>query len=321
MDKFQYAPARSAEHAVELLGDNQAAKIHAGGMDLLGELKKHIISPELLVDISEVRDLHSIQTSGGSLTIGAAVTLTDIADDESIKRNHAALAEAAGVVGSPQVRNVGTIGGNLCQRPRCWYYREEEYPCLKKGGDQCFAAIGRNKYHAVLAGGPCFIVHPSDCAPALIALEAKVRLLGSDGPREMPVEEFFILPEQDFTRETVIEPDEIVTAVEIPRHNMKSTYLKFRERDGFDWALSSVAVAMELDGNRCKKANIVLGGVAPVPWRATDAEKALVGKEITDSLAEKAGEEATKDAVPLEENGYKVALTKTLIKQTILKLV
>jgi len=322
MDRFQYVVARSPENAVELLRDeDNKTKIYAGGQDLLGELKHHLLAPELLVDISGIEELHSIETNGGGLRIGATVTLAEIEENEFIRTRYAALAEAASLVGSPQIRNVGTLGGNLCQRPRCWYYRDEACPCLKKGGQSCYSFMGRNRYHAILGGGPCFIVHPSDCAPALVALGATVRLLGPEGPREMPLEDFYILPKQDQKHENVMARREIVTGVEIPAHTAKSTYVKFREKDGFDWALASVAVVLELDGRRCKRASIVLGGVAPKPWRVKKAEAVLAGKTITESLAEEAGTAAVDGARPLTENAYKIPLTKALVKQAVMKLV
>lgn len=322
MNKFQYVSARSAQNAVKLLSDEyDKTKIHAGGMDLLTELKNHLLAPEMLVDISSIEELQSIETDGGSLRVGATVTLSEIAENDSICKRHTVLAEAAATVGSPQIRNVGTLGGNLCQRPRCWYYRDETYHCLKKGGSVCYSVAGKNRHHAILGGSPCFIVHPSDCAPALIALDATVRLLGPEGSREMPLEDFYILPREDYKRENVITPREIVTGVEIPAHTMKSTYIKFREREGFDWALASVAAALELDGERCKKASLVLGAVAPKPWRAKEAEALLTGKTITESLAEEAGKAAVDGAVPLLENAYKIPLTKALVKQAVMKLV
>jgi xanthine dehydrogenase YagS FAD-binding subunit len=322
MDRFQYVVARSPEHAVELLRDeDNKTKIHAGGQDLLGELKHHLLAPELLVDISGIEELHSIKTNGGGLYIGATVTLAEIEENEFIRTRHTALAEAASVVGSPQIRNVGTLGGNLCQRPRCWYYRDEAYPCLKKGGASCYSFMGRNRDHAILGGGPCFMVHPSDCAPALMALGATVCLLGPGGPREIPLEDFYILPKEDQKREHVMARREMVTGVDIPPHAGKSTYVKFREKEGFDWALASVAAVLELDGQRCKKASIVLGGVAPKPWRATKAQAVLTGKTITESLVEEAGKAALDGARPLSDNAYKIPLAKALVKQAIMKLV
>ncbi|MFB3789327.1 MAG: xanthine dehydrogenase family protein subunit M [bacterium] len=321
MKTFEYVQAKTAQEAVSFLGDEyNESKVLAGGLDLIGELKDHLIEPERLVSLGGIADLDYIRTEGGVAKIGATTTLAGIAGHPDLLKAHAALAEAAAVVGSPQIRNVGTLGGNLCQRPRCWYYRGEFYPCLKKGGAICYSLSGRNYYNAILGGGPSYIVHPSDCAPALIALNAMVRLTGPDGPREMPLDDFFVLPTEILTRENKLKPNEIVTEIEIPAHSLKSTYVKFRQRDGFDWALSAAAVALEMEGGTCKKANIILGGVAPRPWRAKKAEAVLAGKAITEALAAEAAEASVDGAVALSDNGYKIPLTKTLVKEAILKL-
>lgn len=321
MKKFKYVQAQSVEDAYLRLASNyHDTKLLAGGLDLIGELKEHITEPETVISISRLEELKGIQDNGGSIRIGAITTLSELVHNETIQSQYTALAEAAASVGSPQIRHAGTIGGNLCQRPRCWYYRDEHYDCLKKGGSICYSIAGRNKYHAILGGGPCFMVHPSDCAPALIALSAKIYLEGADGPREMPLEEFFVLPRNEITRETVIHFQEILTRIEMPVSNMKSTYIKFRERDGFDWALSSAAVAMELDGLICTKASIVLGGVAPAPWRATSAQEFLQGKDLTEDVARQAGELAVEGATPLSDNAEKVDITKAIVKKAILRL-
>lgn len=323
MKRFEYVQVNSSQEAVRYLTEDfNEARILAGGLDLLGELKEHLIEPNRLVSIADIADLNYIDASNGSIRIGATTTIAEIAEHSTIQRHHTALADAATVVGSPQIRNVGTLGGNLCQRPRCWYYRGEFYNCLKKGGPICYSFTGRNKYNAILGGGPSYIVHPSDCAPALIALGAIVHILGPNGARSMPLEEFFILPtEGRITKENKLEANEIVTEVEIPNHSMKSAYIKFREKDGFDWALSAAAVALEMDGTTCKKANIVLGGVAPKPWRAKQSEAVLAGKTITAELAEQAGEASVEGAQPLSDNQYKIPLTKALVKQAIMKVI
>lgn len=321
MNRFQYVRAGSTEEAVSFLEEDfDRVKILAGGLDLLGELKANILEPETVVSISALRELQEIEDRGDTVRIGAGVTLCDISHHELIRDRYTALAEAAAAVGSPQIRHAGTLGGNLCQRPRCWYYRDEFYDCLKKGGNQCFSIMGRNRYHAILGGGPCFIVHPSDCAPALVALGASVGLLGPDGTKEIPVNEFFVSPSQNLLRESVLKADEIVTHVSIPNQGWKSTYLKFREKESFDWALSSVAVALKRNGNVCEEARVVLGGVAPIPWRSEQAEKVLQGKEITQSLAEQAGKVAVEGAFALKDNEGKIPLTETLVKRAVLRI-
>ncbi len=322
MDQFQYVQATSAKEAVSLLSDDpKKTRLIAGGQDILTELKEHITSAEKLINIGDLDELYYINADRGSVKIGAASTISDIAANGDILAKHTVLAEAAGEVGSPQIRNQGTIGGNLCQRPRCWYYRSEAYPCLKKGGAICYALSGRNRYHAIFGGGPAYYVHPSDCATALVALGATIHVLGKDGEQEIACDKFFTLPSERLLPENVLQPNEMITAVEIPASECKSTYIKFRERDSYDWAISAVAAVLELDGKRCKKASIVLGGVAPKPWRAEKAEEALNGKMIDEAVAQQAAEAAVDGAVALAENEYKIPLTKTLVMRAILKLV
>ncbi len=318
MKAFQHVAPNSSQEVVALLNESSGqAKLLAGGMDLLGEMKEHVVEPDILISILQVDGLSGIRTENGITRIGAAVTLTDLAEHAEINRDHTVLAQAARSVGSPQIRNRGTVGGNLCQRPRCWYYRDEHYACFKKGGESCFSMAGRNRYHAILGGGPCFMVHPSDCAPALIALGAQVRLLGPNGSRALPIEEFYHLPGDDVFTETTLQSNEIVTEVEIPVHTMKSIYLKVREKESFDWALATVAAAFEMDGPYCLKANLVMGGVAPMPWRAPQVEELLQGQELTDSLAAEAAEIAVMDALPLSGNEAKVMIAKALVIQAI----
>jgi xanthine dehydrogenase YagS FAD-binding subunit len=318
MKAFQHVVPNSLQEVVALLNEDLIqSKIIAGGLDLLGEMKEHIAEPDRIISISHLDGLTGIRNENGNTHIGAAVTLTDLAEHSQINNDHTVLAQAARSVGSPQIRNRGTLGGNLCQRPRCWYYRDEHYSCFKKGGQSCFSVTGRNRYHAILGGGPCFMVHPSDCAPALIALGAHVHLLGPDGPRVLPIEEFYHLPGDDILTETTIQSNEIVTEVQIPVHTMISTYLKVREKESFDWALATVAAAFEMDGPYCIKANLILGGVAPIPWRAAQAEELLQGQSLTDSLAAEAAEAAVTDALPLSGNEPKVIIAKALVTQAI----
>ena len=230
-----------------------------------------------------------------------------------------ALAQAAEVIGSPQIRHAGTIGGNLCQRPRCWYYRNEHIVCLKKGGDRCYAAGGENKYNAILGGGPSYIVHPSDTATALVALGASVTIAGPNGMRNVPLEQFFILPTQNVTRENILKPDEIVTAILVPTSPLaaRSVYLKFREKMSMDWAMAACAVSLTTSNGVVTDSRIVLGGVAPIPWRVPKAEAALKGQAVNADTLRAVAEAALDGAVPLAQNGYKVPLTKTLVRRAI----
>jgi xanthine dehydrogenase YagS FAD-binding subunit len=323
MRAFEYVKPATVADAVRELGRSWAdAKILAGGIDLLGELKEGIIAPQRIVNIKGISGLRYIRFSEKEgLRLGALVTLEEIETHQVIRQRYTALAEAAHSVGTPQIRNVGTIGGNLCQRPRCWYYRDEHTKCLKKGGPMCFAYNGENKYHAILGGGPCYIVHPSDCAPALIAFRASVTVVSPRGQRTVPLEEFFVLPSRRLDHETILEPDEIVTEIRVPTPapNTRSTYLKFKERDSHDFAIVGAAVVMRLRGKVCEDVRIVLSGVAPIPWRSPEAEAVLKGKEITPELAEQAGKAAVAKAQPLSQNAYKVPLTQAIVKQAILR--
>jgi xanthine dehydrogenase YagS FAD-binding subunit len=230
---------------------------------------------------------------------------------------------AAESVASPQIRHAGTMGGNLCQRPRCWYYRNEQIVCLKKGGDRCYAASGENKYNAILGGGPSYIVHPSDTATALLALDASVTIAGPKGSRIVPLERFFTLPTVNVRRENILKPDEIVTEILVPASPLaaRSAYLKFREKSSMDWAMAAAAVALRLHEGRVAQARIVLGGVAPIPWRAPKAEAALIGRAVSEGTLHDVTEAALDGAVPLEHNGYKIPLTKTLVRRAIRQVV
>jgi xanthine dehydrogenase YagS FAD-binding subunit len=257
------------------------------------------------------------------LSIGALVTLTQIEEHPAVRRSFPGLSEAAHSVGTPQIRNLGTVGGNLCQRPRCWYFRLEDVVCLKKGGSECYAASGENKYHAILGGGPSYIVHPSDLAPMLVALGGSVSVVGPDGKRNVLLEKFFILPaDGNLRRENVLKNDEIITEIHVPASKFAahSTYLKFKERDSMDFAISAVAAAVTLSpNNTVTQARLVLGGVAPIPWRVPKAEAALVGKKLTDDVLATTARIALEGAQPLEKNAYKVPLTQTLVRRALAK--
>ena len=320
MKALQYINARDLKYASQALGrDPDAARILAGGVDLLSEMKERIIEPARLVNIKSIPGLNVVKADAKGLTLGALVTLTEIDRHAAIRRDYTALAESAESVASPQIRNMGTIGGNLCQRPRCWYYRDEHTICLKKGGPKCYAVEGENQYHAILGGGPCFIVHPSDPAPALMALGARVLIEGGAKPREVPLEEFFVLPAQNVRRENILAQNEVVTHVLVPAPapNTRSVYVKERERDSYDWALASAAVVIRAEGGKVRTARVVLGGVAPVPWRAPEAEKALVGQALTEATFARAAEAALAGAKPMTKNAYKVPLAQAVVKRAL----
>lgn len=317
---FSYLRARSLGEAVEALAE-PGARLHAGGTDLLGCLRDGVFGAEKLVSISRVAGLAGIRPAEeGGLALGALTTLAEIAASPLVAERAPGLAEAAGAAASPQLRHQGTLGGNLCQRPRCWYFRGD-FHCAKKGGDTCFAWGGENRYHAIFGGGPCYIVHPSDSAPMLVALGARIHLVGPRGERVLPASDFFRLPSEDVSRETALEPGEIVTEVVVPAlPGWTGGYRKVRERGAWDFALTSVALAARLEGRRVADCRIVLGGVAPIPWRSEPAEAALRGGELSASLAQAVGRAAAEGAEPLEQNGYKVALVRGAVEASVAAL-
>lgn len=318
MNSFSYVSPKDLNGVASAL--EGSAKILAGGIDLLSEMKEGILSPAKVVNLKGASGLREVSASG-DLKIGALVTLTEVADHPEVKAKYRAIAESAESVASPQIRNVGTVGGNLCQRPRCWYYRDAEVHCLKKGGDHCYAAHGENEYHAIIGGGPCHIVHPSDMAPALIALGAKVNIYATGKTRAMPLAEFFVLPRNSIYKENVLQDKEIVTGVEVPKAmaGWLSAYVKGKERESFDWALASAAVALKMNGSTISDARVVLGGVAPIPWRSPEAEAALKGKSVSDAVALAAGRAAVAKAEPLDHNAYKVKLAANMVRIAVLQ--
>jgi xanthine dehydrogenase YagS FAD-binding subunit len=320
INKFDYIKAESLKSAVGYLSSDKDVRIHAGGTDLLGCLRDNVFGASKLVSLHDL-DLQGISnSSGGSMTIGAMTSVADIAASESVAARYPALAAAAKVVSSPQLRNQGTIGGNICQRPRCWYYRGE-FDCIRKGGDTCYATAGENSYHAILGGDDCYIVHPSDLAPALIAHDTQVEIFGPKGPNTMPLEKFFLLPKDDAERENILKPDEIVTKIILPKPvPTLGTYNKVRTRESWDFAIVSAAVVVAMDGDKVKEARIVLGGVAPRPWRAAAAEKLLIGNSIREATARKVADAALEGAKPLSKNRYKIAMAKGAIIEALLNL-
>jgi xanthine dehydrogenase YagS FAD-binding subunit len=302
--------------------DGREPAFAAGGSDLLGQVKERIVSPDLLINLRAIKGLDQIAPSNTGVNIGGLVTLDTISHHPLIRSDYAVLAEAAETVATQQVRNVGTIAGNINQRPWCWYYRNG-FPCFKAGGNQCFSVTGENQFHAILGGGPSFIVHPSDTAPALVALNARFRIVGPSGERTVPASEFFVLPRQNAARENVLAEDEILAGIQLPlaSGNTRSTYYKVMDREAWTHAVVSAAIILEIDQDQtCRSARIVLGGVAPIPWHVPDAERLLTGQRVTPELAAKAAEAAIAGASPLHKNAYKVPLTKTIVERSILSL-
>lgn len=299
-------------------------RVLAGGQDLYTEMKHDLVAPTALVELGDIPELRGHErTPDGGVRIGATTRLVDLERDASLDGPFAAIREAAASVASPQIRTQATVGGNLCQRPRCAYFRHAHAPCIKKGGSECFAATGHNKYNAILGGGPSYIVHPSDLAPALVALNAEAVIEGPRGERRTPLERFFTLPsEGSILRENVLGRDEILREVVVPppADGTVSTYLKFRERESYDFALVSVAAAFRVVDGRVQSPSIVLGGVAPIPWRATACEGLLTDAPLEDAAVRRAAEAATEGAAPLSENAFKIPLTRNLVWKALTAL-
>ena len=338
MRPFEYVEAQSVQEAVQLLAAQPGeAQIIAGGTDLLSEIKDGIATPRRLISLAGIPDLDTISETGQGLAIGAMATIAQVAEHPAIRSDYTALGEAASGLATPQIRNTGTLGGNLNQRPRCWYYRHPLTVCLKKGGDQCFALAGASKYLCVTGGDRCYIVHPSDTAVALVALDAVVEIACPSGVRTLPLEDFFTGPGRDLARENVLGSGELVTRVLLPGPNSgveptgerseindapnRSLYLKAREREAGDFALVSVAAAIKLEGTIIVRASVVLGGVAPVPYRAREVEEYLGGKEAGDVDPAYAGSLALPDVRPMADNAYKVVLAQNLVKRAVERLV
>jgi xanthine dehydrogenase YagS FAD-binding subunit len=315
---FAYARPSSLEEAVRLLGDTNN-RAHAGGTDLLGCLRDRVLDARTVVSLRDLDELRGIEaTLDGGLRLGALVTVAELAAHDAVNARHTALADAAGSVASPQLRAQGTIGGNLCQKPRCWYYRGE-FHCLRKGGPVCYAAAGESEYHCIFGGESCYIVHPSDTAPALIALDAWVRISGPRGTRQVPLEEFFVVPAVDPTRETVLERGELVRDIVVPPapSGLRSSYRKVRARGAWDFALVGMASALVFEGDVVRRARVVFSGVAPVPWRARDVENELIGRRLDRAAIAHAAEAAVARAEPLEKNAYKIDLLQGLVQERL----
>jgi xanthine dehydrogenase YagS FAD-binding subunit len=315
---FDYVRPGSLREALEH-GASDGAVLHAGGTDVLGCLRDGVYSADKVVAIAQLDELRGIETTrDGGLRIGALTTLAEIAAHPLIGERYAVLAQGAASAASPQLRNQGTIGGNLCQRPRCWYFRGE-FHCLRKGGEMCYAVAGANEYHCIFGGDGCYIVHPSDTAPTLVALGASFRLVSRRGDRTVPAESFFVLPADDVRRETVLQPGELLAEVLLPPpgDNVHSTYRKVRARGAWDFALAGVAAVLEMEDGRVGSARLVLSGVAPIPWRAVEAERALAGNPLNSVTISRVAQACVADARPMPYNGYKVDLVRGVVQETL----
>jgi len=314
MRNFAYVLPQTLEQAGAAAKD-KGAVLKAGGIDLLDMMKSEIITPPRLVNLLTVKDpaLRAISAKDDGLHVGALVTLAELAASVEAPP---VLAHAAGAAATPQIRNVATVGGNIAQRPRCWYFRSPTFPCSRKGGNTCYAQKGENKYHALFDNGDCAVVHGSSLSAPLVALDATVVTT----KRKIPIEQFFVPTTKDITREHVLEPGEIITEIVVPQaaRGWKNAYREAGERESQDWALVSASVALQVAGGKVSAARVVLGAVAAVPHRAAEAEQALAGKPITAQNALAAAEAAFAKATPMADNGYKVPLGKTILKRAIL---
>ncbi len=333
MRPFSYIRPTTISEAIGLLNaqpngsdapderEAEQPRLLAGGTDLLTLMKGGIAAPSQLIDIKRLPELdNTIAPSPQGTRIGALTTLAQLEDDPVIRDTHPALAEAAGLAASPQLRNMATIGGNLLQRPRCWYFRNDMVSCWLKGGDDCPARDGENQHHAIFGDSPCVAVHPSDLATALVALGADVRIQGADGERTLPLEEFFVPPTDERRRENVLEQMDVITAITIPNRpaSAQSTYLKAMDRKVWAFAQVGVGAMLVIKEQRITEARLVLGGVALAPWRATGAEEILTGAAPERELFERAAQVALEGAAPLSHNGYKVPLAKALITRALM---
>ena len=316
--RFEWTNARSIDDAIGQLSDKAIVK--AGGIDLMDRLKEGLDAPSRLVNIRVISGLDYVKEESGWLRIGPMTTLAAIAEHPLIRQRYTALADAALKAATPQIRNMATVGGNLLQRPRCWYFRSDQFHCLRKGGDRCFAQDGENEYHAIFDNNVCAIVHPSAAACALTALDAKVEVKGKNGTREIALDDLFVRPETDITREHVLKANELLTEIRVPApsNETRSAYTKVGQKESFDWPLAEVAVVLERRAGVVSRASIVLGAAAPAPWRANAAEKRLAGKPLNEQIALEAAAAAMKGATPLSGNAYKIPIFEAVVRRTIL---
>jgi xanthine dehydrogenase YagS FAD-binding subunit len=319
---FAYVNPANEKDAVAALKTDGIAMLIGGGQDLLARMKDYIDSPDRVVNVKGLDATVTAMPDGG-LKIGSALKIVDLSENAQVARLYPAVVHAAAEVGTPQIRHQGTVGGNINQRPRCWYYRNEEFVCFKKGGSRCFAVGGENQYHAIFGNeGPSHIVHPSSLAVPLVAYGARFRVVGPNGEREIPAAEYFTLPTmRNVLKENVLQDQEILTHVILPATppgGVKSGHYEVRYKQSHDWPLAFTTVVLTMNGNTIRSARVVLGAVAPVPWRSKPAEEALAGKPLNEQTAAAAGEAAVSEAKPMSGNAYKVQIAKTAVKRAIM---
>lgn len=324
MQAFEYASPATREQAVRLLGTEPGrSAVLAGGSDLLALMKDGVETPKRLVDVKSVAGMSGVRsTDDGGLRIGALTTLDDLAADAALGWDFPGLAKAVSRVAGPQIRNVATLGGNLCQRPRCWYFRNG-FGLLAWRDGKSMVAEGDNRYHAILGNdGPAAFVQPSTLVPLLIALGARVSVFGPQGERTFDLEQLYRIPKTEEEREIALAPGEILTEVVLPPPaGRRIASYEVRQRETLDWSLATGSVALTMDGNKVGQARIVLGQVAPIPWVAKEAETFLAGKDVDESVAERAGEAAVAGAKALSRNRYKIQLARVAVKRALLTAV
>jgi xanthine dehydrogenase YagS FAD-binding subunit len=318
---FERVQPRDWNDAVLALEAARKAKVPAeakgGGIDVVDRLKERTAAPDRVVDLRRLAEHRTIRRDGARVAIGALVTLREVA--EGLRADFPALADACAGAATPQIRNTATLAGNLCQRPRCWYFRSADFQCLKKGGGECFARTGENTYHAVFGNATCAIVHPSAAGVALMAYGATVETISPAGPRSIPIASFFVRPEEDIASENALKPSELIVEITLPKTpGLVSAYRKLKQKQSSDWPLADVAVAWRSDGGRARDVRIVLGSAAPVPFRASKAEALVEGKAVDAALAAAAAAAAADGATPLALNGYKVPLISAMVRRTLL---
>ncbi len=320
MQNFEYANPKTIQEATALLGSSWSdASVLAGGTDLISMMKEELTTPKRVVNLKGIKDLGGIHKSGAGIRIGAVVTFDELTENPIVRSEYPSLAEAAHGVTSPQIRNMGTVGGDLCQRPRCWYFRTGNGLLAMKDG-QSLVPNGQNQYHAIFSNGPAYFVSASSLGPALIALGARVKLVSASGAREVTADKFFVTPENENAREIALAPNEILTEVIIPSgKGVRNATYEVRQKEALDWPLATASVALTMKGGAVGSARIVLGHVGPIPYVASAAEKMLAGKIISESVAEEAGKAAVADAKPLSQNEYKVQLARVAVKRALLE--
>jgi len=320
MQAFAYSNPTTVQEAVGLLGSQWGeVDVLAGGTDQITLMKEYLHTPKRVVNIKNIKELGGISKAAGGVRIGAAVTLEELVNNSEIKQLFPSLRQAAEGVSSPQIRNMGTVGGDLCQRPRCWYYRQGFGLLAMKDG-KSLVPNGENKYHAILGNsGPAYFVSASSLGPALIALGAKLKLVSAKGTREVAAEKFFVTPKNENSREIALLPNELLTEIVVPAAGSRNATYEVRQKEALDWPLATASVSLRMKGSSVASAHIVLGHVAPTPWVATEAAQMLAGKSLTAEAADAAGKAAVAQATPLSQNGYKVQLARVAVKRALME--